>query len=170
MRDSAWPTALIAAFRRARRLVSRSISISRVTSGLKPLHAMRSSSSTTFAIEAAPASLIDQSRIGEAVAQHDSSGIERGPNHLVHILRAAGEVKQQLGARLDIGAGRIEQDLADLPANPGSAGLDGFDDVPAAVAQPLGKHPELRGLAAAVDAFERNEHPRRFSQMPYRSQ
>ena len=87
-------------------------------------------------------------------------GIERGPNHLVHVLRAAGEVEQQFGARLNIGARGIEQDFADLLADGGSAGLDRFDHVLPMVAQPLGEHAELRGLAATVDAFECNERPR----------
>ena len=84
-------------------------------------------------------------------------GIERGPNHLVHILRAAGEIEQQFGARLNVGAGGIEKNLADLPADRGAARLDRFDHFLPVVAQPLGEHAELRGLAAAVDAFESNE-------------
>ena len=54
-------------------------------------------------------------------------GIERRANHLIHILRAAGEIEQQFGARLNIGVRRVEQNLADLLADGRAAGLDRFD-------------------------------------------
>ena len=86
-------------------------------------------------------------------------GFERGANHLIDILRAAGEVEQQFGAGLDRGIRRVEQDFADLPPDRGAAGLNGFNHFAAVFAQRPRKHAELGGLAAPVNAFECDELP-----------
>src|SRR6185312_15685982 len=86
-------------------------------------------------IEAAATALVNERRIGEAIAEHDPAFGERGADDFLHVLGAAGEIEQQFGA----------------------AGLHGFDDFAAAFAQVLGQEAELRGFAAAVHTFESEE-------------
>src|SRR3569623_919511 len=106
-------------------------------------------------IETAPAPLINERRIGEAIAQDDLAKGERGADNFLHVMGAAGEIELQFGAGEDGGVGRVEQDAADVAADFGAAGLYGFDHFAAVLAQTLGEEAELRGFAAAVHAFER---------------
>ena len=108
-------------------------------------------------VEAAAAALVDEGGVGEAVAEDDAAGVERGADDFVDVLGAAGEVEEEFGARLDGGTGGVEQDAADLAADFGAAGFDGFDDFAAVFAEILGEQAELRGFAAAVYAFEGEE-------------
>ena len=106
-------------------------------------------------VEPAAAALINQRRIGEAVAENDAArGSSAGRITSIHILRAAREVEQQFGARLDGGVGGIEQDAPDLLPDLRAAGLDRFNNLTAARRRRLREQPQLRGLAAAVHAFE----------------
>ena len=110
-----------------------------------------------FGVESAPAALIDQGGIGEAVAEHGAAGFERGPDHFVDILGAAGKVEQELGARPDVGAGGVEQNLPDLFPDRRAAGFHGLYHVVAPLPHPLREVAELCGFAAAVDAFKSDE-------------
>ena len=107
--------------------------------------------------QAAAVALIDQRRIGEAVGKHDFAAVQRRPDHFVHVLRARGEVEQQLGARAQFLIGRVEQDAADLHGDRRSAGLDGLDDRAAHVAQARRQPVHLGRLAGPVHAFEGDE-------------
>jgi len=117
-------------------------------------------------IEAATAALIDQCGIRKAVAQNNPSGLKRGADNLIHILRAAGEIKKELSARFEVEILRIEENLANLLPDASTARLDGFHNFPALIAQPCREHMELRGLAAAVDALECNEAPAPHGETP----
>ena len=139
------------------RLVSRSISISTVTSGRSPWQAMRSSSSTTSTFESAPAALIDQRRIGEAVAEHGLARFKGRADDLFDVLRAAGKVQQKFGAgRMAelAGSSRMRRISRPISVPPGST--------VSTTSRPCsrshcGEQAKLRGLATAVHAFECDE-------------
>jgi hypothetical protein len=105
-------------------------------------------------MQAAAAALINKRGVRKAVAQHNGARFESGADHLFHILRAAGEVEQQFGARVNLGVYRIEQNAANLLTDIGAAGLYRFDNGPAAAAKRSGKQAKLRGLATPVNAFK----------------
>jgi hypothetical protein len=69
------------------------------------------------------------------------------------VLRAVGRVEQEFRQRIDLRLG-FEQDVAQLLAERRPARLARRHDLDAAQAQQTRQQPELRGLAAPVDAFE----------------
>ncbi len=108
-------------------------------------------------IDATATTLVDQSGIGEAVANHDLTFRQRGANDFGYILSAAGEVEQKFGTRVHAGAGRVEQDAADFATDGRATGFNGFHDVATSFPEPGGKGAELGSFAAAVSAFESDE-------------
>jgi hypothetical protein len=118
--------------------------------------------------ETATAALIDERGVRKAVAQDSRAGFEGGADHLFHVLRPAGEVQQQFGARVNLGVDRVEQDAADLLADVGAARFYGFDNRPAAAAKRPGEQTKLRGLAAPVNAFKRDKSTAWFQNFNFR--
>ena len=124
-------------------------------------------------VQSPPAALIDQSRVGEPVAKNCRAGRQRGPDHLLDVLGAAAEIKEQLGAGEDGSIGGVEQNTPDLLPDFSPAGLDRFHYGLTALSECFGEDAELCGLAAAVHSFKRDEaagcHSKiQFSQTPGR--
>ncbi len=67
------------------------------------------------------------------------------------------EVQKKLRAGVDRGIRRIEQDASNLTADLRTARLDCFDHNAALIPEAARQMAELRGLAATVHAFERDE-------------
>src|SRR5215472_8490327 len=107
--------------------------------------------------EPTPHALIDQRRVGEAVAEHDFAALQRRLNPLVHILRARREVEQDLRGRTEFLVGRVEKDAADLLRDRRPARLYGLLHRASHAAQPFGQPMHLGGLAGTVHAFKGNE-------------
>jgi hypothetical protein len=103
--------------------------------------------------------LVGVGRVEESVAHHPASRLERGTDHLAHVVRARGEDKQRLGQ----GIHRLLQDrLAQLLGEVGAAGLARDDRAPARGAgDRVGDELQVRGLARAVDALQGDEPRRR---------
>ena len=102
--------------------------------------------------------LINGGGIEEAVAEHVFAGEKRGRDDLAHQLRAGGGEEQQLGLGTHLVAlGVVDDDVADLLADLGAAGLAGGDDVLAGLLQMGREQGNLGGFAAAFGAFEGDE-------------
>jgi hypothetical protein len=108
-------------------------------------------------IEAAAASLINQSGIGEAVAEDDVSLWKRWANHLLYILGATGEVKQQFGPRVEVPGVGIQENLSNLLSCFGPAGFYSLDHIAAEGSKVVGKKAKLGTFTAAIDPLERDE-------------
>ena len=111
-------------------------------------------------LQATPGTLIGQRGIREAVAQNDLVLGQRRTNDLLHILGAAGKVKQQLRARPQLCVLRIQQNLPNLKPYAGAARLNGLHNWLTGLAQTVRQQAQLRSLTATIDPFERDEDPR----------
>jgi hypothetical protein len=72
------------------------------------------------------------------------------------VLRAVGGVEEEFGERVNLLLG-VEQELPDAASQRRAARLARRDDFLPAQAQLAREHPQLRGLAAPVYAFEGDE-------------
>jgi len=99
-------------------------------------------------------------RVQAPVGDADRAGGERGPDDLVELLRLAGEVQEELGARRQLDQRRVAGEVADA-ASHGRAehpAVARVDHLAPGSPQPL-RHPvRERGLPAPVDPLERHEH------------
>src|SRR5258706_15251051 len=107
-----------------------------------------------IARQAAPAALVGVGRVTESVAHDPGAGRERGLDHVGHMLGARREHEERLG----LGVHRaVPHQLADLLAGMRTAGLARERGGVAARAHQLAQELEVRRLAGAVDALERDE-------------
>jgi hypothetical protein len=83
--------------------------------------------------------------------------VQRRCNHVVHQLGAGGRVQERFGGGADAG-GRVEQQLADPLSGGRAARLAYSHHLASFQLERIGKHRGLGGLAAAVEALERDEH------------
>ena len=93
--------------------------------------------------EATAGALVGERGVCESIAQYDFPCGERRQDHFVDVLCTAGEHQQKFGGGLEVGAGVVEQQLADLCADAGAAGFLGFDDVASGGAEAVGEELEL---------------------------
>jgi len=108
--------------------------------------------------QSAPADLVGESGIREAVAHHPAAGGERRLDTRGEVLAAGGE--HQHGFRFEVHR-FVQQQLAQALAEHRAAGFAGLlDDKPARAQQRHGGG-DLAALAGAVDAFEGDEAPTR---------
>ena len=110
-----------------------------------------------LAIDAAAAALVGVRRIGEAVAQHPLAARERGTDQVVDVHLARAEHEQRLGGRADVLLAAIEHQRTNAFGDLGAAGFTRGMHGDAARAQRLREAIGDRGLARALDAFERDE-------------
>ena len=111
----------------------------------------------TGRVESRGIRLVGGGRIVEAVADHGTARGERRRDHLMHQLGTGGLIEEQLTGVAHLGVGRVEQDGADLLGDGDAARFAEREHVHARAGEGIGQERRLRGLAAAVDAFERYE-------------
>lgn len=110
-----------------------------------------------FAPQSSSSALVGLGRIREAVAKHHASFRECRQNHLVNVLSAGGEHQSHLGEWREAGSRRVQQHVADLFAGTGATRFPCDGDGDAVGTQGTSQFLDLRALAAAIEAFERNE-------------
>ena len=109
--------------------------------------------------ESAAGPLISCGRIGVAVRYHDLTCSQSRTDQLLNVLGAVRREGQQLGHR----GNRLccfQESGSQAPAKRSSTRLARCDNVDTTPAQIGGKHPQLGGLAAAVDTLKSNEFSR----------
>ena len=106
--------------------------------------------------EPAPDPLVRDRRVEVAIADHRRSAFEGGADHLVDVLSSRGRVQQGLGPGRDVPP--VQDEIAHLLAELGSAGLSRGDDVDAVGLEPHAQELCLRRLPRAVEALEGHEH------------
>ena len=107
--------------------------------------------------QAPPVGLVGHRRIGETVAQHHGPSRQRGRDDLRHQLRAGGLVDEQLGLVGHAAVRRVQHHGAQLLAHLGAAGLAQAQHLAAVRSQRLGQKADMRRLAGALAALERDE-------------
>jgi hypothetical protein len=108
--------------------------------------------------QVAPDPLVHGRRVEVAVAENDRAPHERRRDHLAHELRPRRGEEQQLGLGAHLVAlGIMDDDVADLLPDLGSARLAHGDHVALQLLEALGEARDLRGLPAALGALERDE-------------
>ena len=111
--------------------------------------------------QAARPSLVRERRVDVAIGEDDLAVGERRPDDRRDRLRAARGEQQRLGARVELPGLRVEQHLTDLLAELGPPGLARHEHVQAERPDVLLGQPDLRALARALHALERDEQPGR---------
>ncbi len=106
--------------------------------------------------EPAAHALVRDRRVDVAVADDRRTSLERGPDHVVHVLGARGRVQQRLGPGGDVVT--VEHELANPLAELGTPGLARDHDLLAVGLEPGLEKLDLRRLAGPVDPFEADEH------------
>src|SRR5207237_3103362 len=104
-------------------------------------------------IQQASEPLIRERGVSEAVAQNDSTVVERGTDDSERVLAARRSKKQNLGDRIDARAA-VEEYRADPIRYRRPSRLLRHDRAGNAI----GNAPQLRRLAGALDAFECDAH------------
>src|SRR5579864_7343439 len=110
-----------------------------------------------FAAQLTSAALISLTGIGEPVAKHDVSRIQRGKNDFTNVLRARREHERQLGHGIEATSARVQQQLPDFLACRGAARFPRDRDRHARLLQPVRKPLQLRALAASIQPFKGNK-------------
>jgi UDP-glucose 4-epimerase len=112
------------------------------------------------AVEPEPArdALVGDGRVEIAIADHRSTALERGPDHLVHELGSSGDVQERLAPWADVPS--VQDEIADALAELGPARLARGDDVDAVRLEPPAQKLGLGRLPRAVEALEGHEHAR----------
>src|SRR5262249_52802997 len=101
--------------------------------------------------------LVRPRRVGEAVANYPAARRQGRAYRAIEMIGARGIVQERLGDRRPaIGIAR-DQKLADALCTRSAAGLAGLDDIDATLPQPACEQLDLRRLAGALPAFQRNE-------------
>jgi hypothetical protein len=132
-----------------------------VRSGWRLLQTAACMARMRCAAELAAGSLVGLRGVGEAVAEDDGAGGERGFDDLGDGLGAVGEHEGHLGERADgaergFGAG-VEQNGANAVAERGGAGVAQHDNGVAGAVSQAARRRKLGGLAGAVETFEGDE-------------
>src|SRR6266508_467183 len=110
--------------------------------------------------EAAGGALVGEGRVDVAVAQDHGPAVQGRADDLLDELGPGGGEQQRLRPRVHASRGGVEQDLADALPERGASGLPGDDHLPAEPLEVPPEPPELGGLAAPLDALERDEPAR----------
>jgi hypothetical protein len=105
-------------------------------------------------VEGAAATLISESGIGEAIAQHRHTGIERGLDRHSQVIAPRRKHQQRLCQRIHR---LVQHQRAKRLGQRRAAWLARHQDLVAALAQPSGQRLDVRRLAGAVDAFKGDE-------------
>ena len=113
--------------------------------GHEPFRAPQRQAAHLVLAERPSRALVGGGRIDVSVRQNHRAALERGTNDGGDVVRPVRRVQQGLCPRRDVAA--VQEQLADMAPELGSAGVSGCDDVEAAPAQPFGKHLHLGGLA-----------------------
>jgi len=106
------------------------------------------------AAQFASATLVGFAGVGEAVAKHPLSPVERRQYLFLNVLHAVGKHESQLRHRSKAGGAGAEQDGAQPFANRGAAGFAAGDYVQTAFAKVDREFFKLRALAHSVKAFK----------------
>ena len=108
--------------------------------------------------EIAGDALVDSGGVEITVGHDDGTAGEGRGNDFAHHLRARGGVEEKfrLGAHL-VAAGIVDDNVANLFARRSAARFAGGDDFAAGLPEMLEETGDLRGLAAALGAFEGDE-------------
>src|SRR5580704_6250223 len=107
-------------------------------------------------IEAAAVALVSGGRIGIAIGNHYFAGGQQWPEFFAHVLCAIGKHQQQFSRNVERDSG-IEKNCANRFAGARAAGLMRDRYAASGFAQRVAENRGLRGFAAALDAFERDE-------------
>jgi UDP-glucose 4-epimerase len=102
--------------------------------------------------------LIDDRGVEIAVADHDRTPRQGGPDHLVDMLRPRRRVERRLRPRGDVAA--VKQEVADRLAERTAARLAREQHLPPVGAQRVGEQTRLGRLAGAVETFKGDKHGR----------
>jgi hypothetical protein len=109
------------------------------------------------AADSSAAALVGDSGVGEPIADDPTTRVQRGADHFVEMPSARSEHQE----RLDLGRQRsviaVQDPVAHALTELRAAGLARRDDVIAGPAYGVGRECDVRRLADAFDAFERNE-------------
>jgi hypothetical protein len=114
-------------------------------------------------IEAAPATLVGEGGVGEAVTQHGLAAFQRGQDVVHEVITPRREHQQRFGQRLHR---LVQHEAAQRLGQRRAAGLAREQHAVAVVAQPRGHRIEVRALAGAVDAFDGDEAARSLHDPP----
>ena len=109
------------------------------------------------AAKTARRALIGERGVGKPIRQNRGAPLQRGQNPFVDILRPARKVQQHLRGGGKFLVRRIQQDAANLQADPGAAWLGGLQNVLPFGAKLRRKQPHLRTFSAAVGSFKADE-------------
>ena len=100
--------------------------------------------------------LVGARGVDVAIRDDDAAALQHRPHERCDVVRAVGGEDECLRTRRDTVA--VQDDRAELRAGLGAAGLPSRDDFPRTpIAQCLRQQVDLRGLAGAVPALERDE-------------
>ena len=105
-----------------------------------------------FDVEAAPVALIDHGGVRVAVAEHHLAAFQRRADDLRDVLRPVREEQEQFRLRADFRF-RIQEHLAQLPAQRAPAGLARHQHLMVQGAEHVGEVLDERGFARALNAF-----------------
>lgn len=105
-----------------------------------------------FDVEAAPVALIDHGGVRVAVAEYHLAAFQRRADDLRDVLRPVREEQEQFRLRADFRF-RIQEHLAQLPAQRAPAGLARHQHLMVQGAEHVGEVLDERGFARALNAF-----------------
>ena len=105
-----------------------------------------------FDVEAAPVALIDHGGVRVAVAEHHFAAFQRRADDLRDVLRPVREEQEQFRLRADFRF-RIQEHLAQLPAQRAPAGLARHQHLMVQGTEHVGEVLNERGFARAFNAF-----------------
>ena len=125
-------------------------------SGSRPLHGGEVEVEDPLEPEPARDSLVRDGRVEVAVADDQRAAGERGPDHLLDVLRASRRIEESLRPGHDVAA--VQDEIADPLAELRAARLSRRDDVLALRLEARAEELGLGALPRAVEALERHEH------------
>ena len=98
--------------------------------------------------------MVRKGRIGIAIAEHQRAFFHRRSNDVGQVLRAAGEVEEELASRVDSAIAGVQQNSADLLTDRRAPRLSGLDDQIPQRSKAVGESTKLRGLSTAFNPFK----------------
>src|SRR5450755_3132046 len=98
--------------------------------------------------------LVSLGRIGEAIAEYDTSFGKRGQNDFMNVLGAGSKHERQFCKRRKSRGGGVQQHVANLLAGGRASRFAGYGDRETVGAQGSCQFLDLRALAAAVEALK----------------
>jgi len=108
-------------------------------------------------VETAPSPLIGKGGVGEAVADHGGAARQRRLDQLLEVVPSCGEHQQRLGQCVHRA---VQHQLTQCFGQRRAPGLARELHLVAVLAQPRAGSLDVRGLARAIDSFERDEAAR----------